>query len=298
METNYDSLHKDSIMLGAERVNDETRQLQLCLLGILQAISDVCEAHHLTCYLLAGSCLGAIRHRGFIPWDDDADVGLPRPDYDVLVAHANEWLPEGYELVSGDKNPLYPYSFARIQDRRTTYILRRSFDFVGGLPVDVYPLDGMTSSKWRQKWHYLRFGWVKKLLYFRLVDPYKHGHGLHCLLAKTVRRLWQSETLHRRLDSIQREFDYDSSELVADHDYKPSKGIMPKELFGHPTMVPFEDMQLTTVSQPDRYLRHLYGNYMELPKSLPPKNYRYLNLQQPYEKMRNGELNDKCVRNS
>lgn len=271
METNYEN-----------RVNEETRQVQQCLLGILKAIRQVCEVHNLTCYLLAGSCLGAVRHQGFIPWDDDADVGLPRPDYDVLVAHANEWLPEGYELVSGDKDPQYPYPFARIQDCRTTYLLRRSFDFVGGLPVDVYPLDGMTASKWRQKWHYLRFGWTKKLLYFCLVDPYKHGHGLHSLLAKTVRRLWRAETLHRWLDSIQREFDYETSPLVADHDYKPSKGILPKEFFGNPQIVPFEDTQLTTVSQPDRYLRHLYGNYMELPKSLPPQNYRYLNLQQPY----------------
>ena len=275
METNFEN-----------RINEETRQVQQCLLGILKAIRQVCEAHHLTCYLLAGSCLGAVRHKGFIPWDDDADVGLPRPDYDVLVAHANEWLPEGYELVCGDKNPQYPYPFARIQDCRTTYLLRRSFDFVGGLPVDVYPLDGMTADKWRRKWHYLRFGWTKKLLYFCLVDPYKHGRGLHSLLAKTVRRLWRAETLHRWLDQIQREFDYETSALVADHDYKPSKGVLPKDVFGLPQTVPFEDTQLTIVSQPDRYLRHLYGNYMELPKTLPPQNYRYLDLNQPYRDYR------------
>jgi lipopolysaccharide cholinephosphotransferase len=282
METSYDNLHKEAIALGAHHVSEETLQLQATLLGILKVISQVCEEHHLSCYLMAGSCLGAIRHQGFIPWDDDADIGLPRPDYDALIAHANEWLPEGYELVSGDKNPLYPYPFARIQDSRTTYILRRSFDFVGGLPVDVYPLDGMTENKWKRKWHYLRFGWTKKLLYFCLVDPCKHGYGLHFLLSKTVRAIWSAKTLHRQLDHIQREFDYESASLVVDHDYKPSKGILPKEVFGTPKKVPFEDTRLTTVCQPDCYLRHLYGNYMELPKSLPPKNYRFLDLQLPY----------------
>lgn len=288
METNSSSLHDTAIALGASRVSDESRQLQACLLSILKAISAVCEAHHLTCYLLAGSCLGAVRHQGFIPWDDDADVGLPRPDYDILIAHANEWLPEGYELVSGDKNPYYPYPFARIQDSRTTYILRRSFDFVGGLPVDVYPLDGMTDNKWKRKWHYLRFSLTKKLLYFCLVDPCKHGHGLHYLLAKTVRAIWGAETLHRKLDHIQREFDYESASWVVDHDYKPSKGILPKEVFGTPNKVQFEDIQLTTVSQPECYLRHLYGNYMELPKSLPPQNFRFLDLTLPYRNYQPG----------
>jgi lipopolysaccharide cholinephosphotransferase len=265
-----------------ERANDQTRQLQLCLLGILKAIDLVCREHQLNYYLLAGSCLGAIRHQGFIPWDDDADVGLPRPDYDRLVAHASEWLPEGYELVSGASNPQYPYSFARIHDCRTTYILRRQFGFVGGLPVDVYPLDGMTTNKMKRKWHYLRFSLQKKLLYFCLIDPYKHGRGLHSLLPLAVRHCCNASSLHRKLDQLQREFDYETSTMVADHDYHPDKGVLPKEVFGQPQKVSFEDTQLCTLSQADRYLRHLYGNYMELPKELPPQNFRFLDLSMPY----------------
>jgi len=257
-------------------------ELQQCLLDILKAIDRVCREHHLRYYLFAGTCLGAMRHKGFVPWDDDADVGMPRPDYDVLVAHANEWLPEGYELVSGETNPRYPYFFARIQDARTTYILRRQFDFVGGLPVDVFPLDGMTTNPLKRRWHYLRLSLTRKLLYFCLIDPYKHGRGFHCLLVKTIRALFSPATLHCRLYRILTEFPYESSSLVADNDNKPSRGILPKEVYGEPQPVAFEDTQLMTMADPDAYLRYCYGNYMELPKSIPPQNYRLLDLKKPY----------------
>ena len=262
--------------------NSQNHELQQCLLGILKAIDQVCREHGLTYYLFAGTCLGAIRHKGFIPWDDDADIGMPRPDYDMLVAHANEWLPQGYELVNGDTNPRYPYFFARIQDVRTTYILRRSFDFVGGLPVDVFPLDGMTDNLLRRKWHYMRLSMTKKLLYFCLVDPNKHGRGLYSLFTKAVRSVFSSVALHHRIDRILREFDYQNAALVADHDYKANKGILHKEVLGEPLSVRFEDAELKTVALPDRYLCQLYGNYMELPKEYPPQSFRYLDLHKPY----------------
>ena len=266
-----------------ERANDATiHEMQQCLLGILKAIHQVCEEHGLTYYLFAGTCLGAIRHKGFIPWDDDADVGMPRPDYNILVAHANEWLPKEYELVSGDKDEHYPYAFARIQDVRTTYILRRQFDFVGGLPVDIFPLDGMTTNKLKRKWHYTRLSITRKLLYFCLIDPYKHGKGLHCLLTKTIRRCFKPSMLHRRLDNIMKEYDYKTSTLVADNDNKPSRGILPKEVYGEPMPTVFEGITLMTMANPDAYLRYCYGDYMKIPKDYPPQNYRLLDLHKPY----------------
>jgi lipopolysaccharide cholinephosphotransferase len=265
-------------------IMDQTKKLQGCLLGIMKAIDKVCREHNLRYYLIAGTCLGAIRHGGFIPWDDDADIGMPRPDYEVLLAHANEWLPEGYELVCGRTNPNYPYFFARIQDVRTTYILRRQFDFVGGLPVDVFPLDGMTSNPLKRHWHYLRLSMAKKLLYFCLVDPFKHGHGFHSLVARTVRKLYTPAQLHSRLDYILTEFSYDDSTLVADSDNKPSRGILPKAVYGTPIPVTFEGVPLMNVADADTYLRYCYGDYMKMPSTLPPQNYRYLDLNAPYRK--------------
>ena len=263
---------------------EQTRDMQKYLLGILLAIDQTCKAHGLRYYLVAGTMLGAVRHKGFIPWDDDADIAMPRKDYETLVRHAKEWLPERYELVCGEDNPMYPYSFARIQDAETACILRRQFDFVGGLHSDVFPLDGMVANKGKQRWHFFKNGLIKKMLYFATVDPYKHGHGIKSLLPLLMHRIVSQRWAHRQLKKVQSEFDYDSSPLVVDHDFKPNGGIHPKETYGIPTPVMFEGHQLLTAQHTDDYLTRCYGDYMTPPEAAdyPPQNFRLLDLHKPY----------------
>ncbi len=261
---------------------EQTKEMQRYILGILLAIDKVCKEHGLRYYLLAGTMLGAVRHKGFVPWDDDADVALPREDYNLLIAHANEWLPERYELISDLQDPMYPYQFARIQDKETTYILRRDFDFVGGVPVDVFPLDGMTRNTLGRRLHYLKYGIAKKLLYFSTVNPYKHGHGVKSLFPLMMHKIVSQGWAHHKMNNIQQEYSYTGSSLIADHDNDPSRGILPKEVYGTPTPVEFEGHQLMGVQVPDFYLKYCYGDYMRMPKEYPPQNFRYLNLHKPY----------------
>ena len=84
----------DQKLMSAQRGSYDIRQLQLRLLDILVAIDEMCHKQGLRYYLMYGSMLGAVRHSGFIPWDDDIDIGLPRPDYERLIRHWREWLPE------------------------------------------------------------------------------------------------------------------------------------------------------------------------------------------------------------
>lgn len=261
---------------------NETREMQQVILGILKAIDKVCREHHLRYYMIAGTMLGAVRHHGFIPWDDDADVALPRKDYEVLCRHANEWLPEGYELVSFQLDKSYPYNFARIQDRRTTYILRRAFNFVGGVPVDVFPLDGMTDCKWKRILHYKRYKILTQLKYYGMRDPFKHGKRIDCLFFILCHKLLPIHWLQARIDRLQQAYDWDKSTLVADHDNAPSRGILPKEVYGEPVNYVFEDTRLLGVANPDAYLSYCYGDYMTKPKSIPPQNFRVMDLKKPY----------------
>lgn len=262
--------------------DDDLHAMQRVILGILKDIDATCRRHGLRYYIIAGTMLGAIRHGGFVPWDDDADVAMPRPDYEKLIEHADEWLPSHLELVSSHSDPSYPYLFARIQDRRTTYILRRRFNFIGGVPVDVFPIDGMVLDAEKMKSHYRRFAFRKRLLYYSEIDRLKHGYGLHWAFTTLFQLLTNRSKLHRKADIVQREFDYETSPLLADHDNKPSRGVYKRTVFGTPTPVKFEDTTLMGVERPDEYLRISYGDYMTPPAQHPLLNFRYLDLDTPY----------------
>src|SRR5450759_3578143 len=102
-----------------------TRQLQLIELGIFKEFQRICERHSLTYYLLGGSLLGAVRHGGFIPWDDDIDIGMPREDYEKFKKIANEKFNDRYLFLSED-TPGYKKAFSVIRDTSTKIVMNYS----------------------------------------------------------------------------------------------------------------------------------------------------------------------------
>lgn len=264
---------------------NDIRLMQEKLKQLLFAIDKVCNEHNLRYYLIAGTMLGAKRHRGFIPWDDDADIGMPRSDYEIFLKNAHQWLPQNYELIYGGNDERYPYPFARVQDAQTTYILRRNFPYLGGVPIDVFPLDGITSNKLKQKIHYCKYRFFVKLLYYTLVNPYKHGKGWYYWLVTACNKIFSSSCLHKIINNIQKEYSYEKSDLVVDHDNVRQRGILQKCVYGYPTPILFEEKELKGVAQPETYLEYCYGNYMEIPPlpKRPKCNFRYMNLYLPYK---------------
>lgn len=153
------------------------RELQLRILETLKAVDNVCREHNLRYYIWAGTMIGAVRHKGFIPWDDDLDIAMPRPDYDRLIEHAAEWLPKPYEMVCAENDGVYPLPFAKIQNADTTLIERMHLKYLGGIYLDVFPIDGVPEGAVARKLHFARYEYYKRVLYLLFRDPYKHGHG-------------------------------------------------------------------------------------------------------------------------
>ena len=263
--------------------NYDIRPLQLHILKILQAVDQVCREHNLTYYLWAGTMLGAVRHQGFIPWDDDMDIAMPRPDYDRLMAHAHEWLPEPYEAICAENTPTYPGGFGKIIDASTTLIEREHSDYLGGVYIDVFPIDGVPSTKLGQRINCLKYEIIDKLIYLVHRNPYKHGHGLDSLMVRAIQKLFHHKKLQAAIRNIRTQYDYEKSPLVLDYD-DGFHGIIEKSVLGTPTPIEFENTTLMGVQQWDQYLSKKYGNYMTIPKRDEQRqhNFFYLDYHLPY----------------
>lgn len=107
------------------------RDLQLCEFGILKDIKRVCEENHITYYLSSGTLLGAVRHKGFIPWDDDIDIEMPYPDYLRFVAVAQEALGPGYFLQNRDTDPAFCGLFSKVRKNNTTMLSKYEIGIAG-----------------------------------------------------------------------------------------------------------------------------------------------------------------------
>ena len=261
----------------------DIRPLQLKILEILEAVDNTCKEHNLRYYLTAGTMLGAVRHQGFIPWDDDADIAMPRPDYERLIVNAKDWLPKKYEMICVENDDEYPLPFAKIQDAETTIIERSHLRYLGGIYIDIFPLDGVPNNKISQWWHFFRYEYYKRVNYFVFRDPYKHGHGPSCWLPLLFQKLYSKKWIMKKLKKMMKAYDYEKCDLVVDHD-DGWNGVMKKEILGRPTPIMFEGHDFYGIEQKDTYLKQKYGDYMTIPKQnhQHQHNFHYLDLNKPY----------------
>lgn len=260
------------------------------ILQIMLSVDRVCRDHGLRYYCWAGTMLGAVRHKGFIPWDDDMDICMPRPDYDRFAQHAREWLPEPLELLAIETSDTFPGSFGKIVDSSTTLIERGHSDYVAGIYIDVFPIDGISSHRFMQRLAVARYKALDKLLYFLHRDPYKHGHGPSSWPVLLIQRLFTHKWACRQLRAANLAYDYGRAEHVLDYD-DGYKGVMTKSILGTPQPFDFEGHELMGVEHYDEYLRQKYGDdYMQVPPHDHQRqhNFFYLDYNLPYR-----EYNDR-----
>ena len=138
------------------------RQLQLTMLETLKVLDTFCRKHNIKYSLYAGTLLGAVRHQGFIPWDDDLDVCMSREEYDRFIALWEEEQPEGYILQNKENTPAYWQSFSKIRKDHTTFLQeeREAGKFHTGVFLDIFPLDRMPNGKLSRaifKWRCMKY---------------------------------------------------------------------------------------------------------------------------------------------
>lgn len=261
----------------------DTPRLQQRVFQILLVIDKICREHHIPYYLTNGTLLGAVRHGGFIPWDDDMDVAMLRPDYERFMAHIDEWLPKPYEFVCPEHDDHYPNELAKVIDGSTTLIERWSFNQLGGVYVDVWPLEAVSNHRWLRAVQFSAFKVMNRFIYMRNRDPYKRGHGVSSWLPLFIQRTFKNRTLQRMMHRVQTACNFEKAKLVCTLDFG-EKAVVPKEVIGQPTPIKFEGHEFFGPAQPEKFLTAMYGDWTWVPPEGHRRihNYDYIDLEHSY----------------
>jgi len=247
----------------ASAPDDSLRVLQMQDLEILREFQRICEAHSLRYYLGSGTLLGAVRDKGFIPWDDDVDVEMPRPDYDRFSRLCATDLAPGFSWHTYLTDRKYPFMWGKLMRDDTE--LRQGptahLDIQQSIYIDVWPLDGISNGRLSEQIQRGFHKWSQIRLSADLIRP-----GLRGLVARS----WK--LVPRRLvvtlcEWSARHFSYESCRIVAHPRalYGYRKECMPREWFGDAVPQQFEDMTLPGPARWHEYLTHVYGDYMTPP---------------------------------
>lgn len=243
-------------------------------LGILKEFIRICDENSLKYFVLGGTALGAVRHKGFIPWDDDIDVALPRADYERFAKIAQSSLPENMFFQTYETDENCPFAFAKIRRSDTTYIetSMSNIKINHGIYMDIFPLDGYPKSKFARK----VFAAKKKWLRFVISDIFNMDRSgenkLKRMFRKTAVALSPNyKALVKRLDAMYKKYPYEESDIAANNSGAWGiKEVVPKEYFGNGKKAIFENIEIVLPEKAHEYLTHLYGDYM----TPPPKKKR------------------------
>ncbi|MCM1290880.1 MAG: LicD family protein [Prevotella sp.] len=263
----------------------EIRPLQLRLLEVLKEVHSALKSAGLRYYMVDGTLLGAVREKGFIAWDDDIDIAMPRPDYERLIKEREKILPKHLEFVSFETDSSYPLHFGKIQDARTTLIERPHLFYLGGIYVDVFPIDGAPKGKIAQRFYDARYKYLKKMLYFLCRDPYRHGHGVSSWIPLLARKMYTLQGLQSKIKRWMMKHPFETSKLAAvNHNDGLGSMVDKEKVLGDPQPVLFEDFDANGMKNNEAYLSQLFGDWQTPPPSGKRHQHRfwYMDLDRPY----------------
>lgn len=236
-------------------------------LEMLKIFTQLCDRLGLCYYLVCGSALGAVKYGGFIPWDDDVDVALPRADYEIFLSRAPQLLPEGFFLQNYRSDPAFPQIFSKLRNCNTAFIEKSAarLPINHGIYIDIFPLDGYPHRRWEQ-----RCLEIKKRLYLQAL-----GTAFEAPERKALWRVKRLLGLHRRTAGIARRYEAllrryppEASQLWCNHgNWQGKLEYAPKWQYGHGVMGEFEGHPVRLPSRCHEYLTQKYGDYRsELPE--------------------------------
>lgn len=250
--------------------NIDIEELKKLQMDILEAFQRYCGEHSLSYSLAGGSLIGAVRHKGYIPWDDDIDVYMPREDYDRFVNGFPEVFEGRYEVGALETNPKWDRMFAKFFDNRTVLVENRRDAVETGVNIDIFPIDDVPAGDGQWFRYNKRRSFFCNLYLMKdriLFDKSRVWWKTVLLIPAKIALLpWGKRTMAEKMDKLAKKWDGCGSGRV----YNCSLGLFanspfPKSLFDAIIDIPFEDRTFKCFAGYDEYLTATYGDYMQLP---------------------------------
>lgn len=277
--------------------------LQKIEYDMFKEVIRICDKLHLRYYFVCGSALGAVKYSGFIPWDDDMDIGLFRDDYNIFLSKAQSMLPKHLFLQNHRTDPKYPNIFSKIRNCETTYIENSvaDLDINHGVYIDIFPLDGYPNSTVDQAGlEKTKLACQKKLsCVFRLPRSFKATVGMifrrACGYHKKTAKIVDEYT-----DSISQYSTHDSSIICNHGNWQGKLEYAPREQYGEGTWATFEELRVRIPEKYDEYLTQKYGDWradLPLEQQVGHHYAEVIDLERPYtdyiEYRKNGKIHIK-----
>lgn len=273
--------------------DEEKKKWNDILIGCLRKLMEICKEHNLTYFCLGGTVIGAVRHGGMIPWDDDIDIAMPRPDYDRFLQLCKSIDLGHYELATPEMKG-YPFFFAKFCDKNTSLIELENVPCLYGIYIDIFPIDGTAPDRTEATRLMRKFKRCSNKIdatiahlslreYLSLALQPKHWGRM---AFQTAAFLFGRETIRKRLinklNAIASAHDFSTAVNIANYGGAwAEKEIHPKEWILPLTQKSFEGIDVNIPGNYHDYLTQMYGDYMQLPpieKRISHHNHAYVDL--------------------
>ncbi len=255
-------------------------EAQTISLEILKRVTDICEKLNLRYYLMYGTLIGAIRHNGYIPWDDDTDIMMPREDHDVLLNYLKNNSDElkGLEIYTPKINREYPYMITRISNPKYKLAMKNEYSYGMGIFIDIYPFDGLGRDFSKALGVEKKGDYLSSFCYLSTRKHYafESTKGIYRNILKLplfiIARLIGKDFFQRKLQALEYYKPYDKSKYICCVVWASggAKDIFQRSWFNDFKYHKFEQYKFRIPINYDAVLRHAYGDYMKL----PPKSKR------------------------
>lgn len=261
-------MNEQAVRAGYNLTDEELKQLQIIQQELIAEVKRICKKCGIHFNMVGGTMLGAIRHKGYIPWDDDADIGFLREEYEKFREACKTELDHNkYYMQDLRDTEGYRWGYGKLRRKNTEFIrLNQEFmPYEQGISIDLMPFDNVPDGQLARKWHFFRCFLYRKLFWSEVGSKDEKNTWVRCIY-----RVMRLIPMNRLIKSYQRFIDRGrrkNTQLVRILTFPTPKGVYGYERRWYTQLAgyPFGEMVLPGAQDFDGYLRVKYGNYMELP---------------------------------